>query len=97
MEHLRFEWDENKNATNQFKHGISFEEASTVFYDVNAILFDDYTHNNEEDRFLIIGYSEKAHLYIVSHCYRVDDIIRIISARKADKEERKYYKKYSGG
>lgn len=94
MASIRFEWDEAKNRKNIAKHGISFEEATTVFYDENAILFDDPDHSAEEDRFLILGISEKLHTCIVSHCYREkDQIIRIISARKATKQENKTYQK----
>lgn len=89
---MRFEWDPNKNAINQKKHGISFEEAQTVFYDEYAILFDDPDHSEEEDRFLILGFSQHEKLCIVSHCYRgEDEVIRIISARKATKTESAFY------
>ena len=89
---MRFEWDPNKNEINKKKHGISFEEARTVFYDEYAILFDDPDHSEEEDRFIILGLSQKENLCIVSHCYRgKDEIIRIISARKATKTETNYY------
>lgn len=92
MNKLRFTWDDNKNAVNNSKHGISFEEASTVFYDDYAILFDDPDHSIHEERFLIIGYSQQNHLCIVSHCYREsDNVIRIISARLAVKKERMVY------
>lgn len=85
---IHFEWDEAKARINRIKHNITFEEASTVFYDVNAILFDDPSHSSDEDRFLILGISRKAHTCIVSHCCRGDDeVIRIISARKATKRE----------
>lgn len=70
MDMIRFEWDENKNKINQRKHGISFEEAKTVFYDENAILFDDPEHSENEERFLIIGITNKNGICIVSHCYR---------------------------
>lgn len=88
-----FEWDEHKNILNQLKHKIASEEAMTVFYDVNAVSFDDPERSSDEERFLIIGISEKEKLCIVSHCYRGkdDNIIRIISARKATKKETKYY------
>ena len=87
-----FEWDDNKNKINIEKHGISFQEAMTVFYDDNAVVFDDPDHSLEEDRFLILGISETLRLCIVSHCYRGDDdIIRIISARKATHKEAEYY------
>ncbi len=89
---MRFEWDHNKNKTNQRKHGISFEEAKTVFYDDYAVLFDDPDHSQEEDRFLIIGLSQREKQCIVRHCYREsDEIIRIISARKETKSETAFY------
>ncbi len=89
---IRFEWDEHKNQINQRKHGVSFEEAASVFYDEYAILFDDPEHSAEEDRFLIIGTTTKERICIVSHCYRgADGTIRIISARKATKTERQIY------
>lgn len=89
---MRFEWNHNKNETNQRKHGISFDEAKTVFYDEYAVLFDDPDHSDEEDRFLILGLSQRENLCIVSHCYRgSDEIIRIISARKATKTETAFY------
>ena len=94
---VRFEWDENKNQINIEKHGISFQEASTVFYDEDALLFDDPDNSEQEDRFLIIGFSREARLCIVSHCYRGDDeIIRIISARKASKRESQSYETRKG-
>lgn len=92
MDIIKFEWDENKNQTNKQKHGIGFEEAQTVFYDDNAILFDDPEHSEEEERFLIIGITSNEKICIVSHCYRENDKkIRLISARKATKSERKIY------
>lgn len=92
MEMIRFEWDENKARINQSKHGISFEEAQTVFYDEQALVIDDPEHSEEEDRFIILGLSKKANLLVVCHCYRASDtVIRIISARKATKTEAKYY------
>ena len=92
MSEISFEWDKRKNALNKLKHGISFEEAQTVFYDYNAILFDDPDHSQEEERFLILGISAKEHLCIVSHCYRGNDnIIRLISARKATRSEQAVY------
>lgn len=94
MDTIQFEWDNNKNAINIKKHKISFEEASTVFYDDRAILFDDPEHSYEEERFLIIGTTASSKICIVSHCYREDDeIIRIISARKATKTEKSVYEK----
>ena len=89
---MRFEWDENKNQINQHKHGISFQEAQTVFEDVYSILCDDPDHSDQEERFLLIGMSTARGVCIVSHCYRgADDIIRIISARKATRTERSVY------
>ena len=87
-----FDWDDNKNKINITKHGISFEEASSVFLDERALLFDDPEHSEEEDRFLLLGMSEDANLCIVCHCYRESDtVIRLISARKATKKERERY------
>ena len=89
---LQFEWDENKNKINQRKHGISFDEVTSVFRDAFAIVFDDPDHSDNEERFLIIGASDKRGICLVSHCYRgQDQVIRIISARKATKTERNIY------
>ena len=89
---LSFELDENKNRINQKKHGISFDEASSVFYDDLAILFDDPEHSQEEERFILLGMSEAANVCIVCHCYRASEtVIRIISARKATKKEEERY------
>ena len=73
---MDFEWDENKNQINQKKHGISFEDAKTVFEDELAILFDDPDHSAEEDRFLIIGMSRTEKICIVSHCYQLSSIYK---------------------
>ena len=87
-----FDWDENKNRINLEKHGITFEEASTVFFDDRAILFDDPEHSIDEDRFLLLGMSETAKVCIVCHCYReTDTVIRIISARQATRKEEERY------
>lgn len=95
MEEIKFEWDENKNKGNIKKHKVSFEEASTVFYDEFARVIDDPDHSEDEDRFIILGISSVMNLLVVCHCSREDDsIIRIISARKADKTEEKEYKRY---
>lgn len=89
---MKFEWDENKNKINQRKHGISFDEVTSVFRDTLAIVFDDPDHSDNEERFLIIGTSDKRGICLVSHCYRgQDQVIRIISARKATKTECKIY------
>lgn len=92
---LKFEWDESKNQTNIKKHGISFQEASSVFYDDEALIISDESHSNTEDRFVLIGFSYRFNLLVVCHCYRQNEtIIRIISARKATKQERKEYLKH---
>lgn len=89
---MKFEWDAEKASTNIKKHGVSFEEASSVFFDDNALLRDDPDHSEEEDRFIILGLSEAANILVVCHCYRMnDEIIRIISARKATSQETKQY------
>ena len=92
MKYIRFEWDSAKNISNQKKHGISFEEAKTVFYDENARLIHDPDHSKDEDRFIILGISLNLRLLVVIHAYRKhDEIIRIISSRKATKKETMYY------
>jgi len=89
---IKFEWDSAKEAANKKKHGISFEEAQSVFYDELAIQFFDSAHSASEDRFLMLGLSAEMSLLIVCHCERDDGYtIRIISARKATKNEAKYY------
>ncbi len=94
MEELRFEWDERKAKSNIVKHGVSFEEAKTVFYDSFALIISDPDNSETEDRFVILGFSEKARILVVCHCYREDETcIRIISARKATRKESSYYKK----
>jgi uncharacterized DUF497 family protein len=76
------------------KHGVSFEEAKTVFYDSFALIISDPDNSETEDRFVILGFSEKARILVVCHCYREDETcIRIISARKATRKESSYYKK----
>jgi uncharacterized DUF497 family protein len=92
MPDIRFEWDERKNSANRRKHGVSFEEAQTVFYDDRAILTDD--PDEDEERFVLLGLSASLKTLVVCHCYReADEVIRIISARKAQKEERRDYDK----
>lgn len=95
MSGLRFEWDERKNRSNLKKHGVSFEEAETAFYDASAERFFDPDHSADEDRFILLGMSVKLRIIVVCHCFRESaDVIRIISARKADKsEERDYWRK----
>jgi len=88
----KFDWDRVKNLSNIEKHGISFKTAATVFFDDNAVLLDDEEHSQNEDRFIIIGFSKEHNLLTVCHCYRNnDETIRIISARKATKLEQKMY------
>ena len=94
MNSLNFEWDEQKNSTNKKKHGVSFEEAKTVFSDEFARLIPDPDHSEGEERFILMGVSSKFRLLVVCHGERSSDIIRIISARKADKSERKQYEGY---
>lgn len=92
MEELRFEWDPNKNAINQKKHAIAFEEARTVFDDPEALVIDDPDHSENEERFIILGFSIRANLLVVCHCYRESEsVIRIISARKATVRETRQY------
>lgn len=87
-----FEWDEKKNRGNQRKHGVSFEEAKSVFFDEFAIQFYDEGHTDVEDRFLMLGMSNQSKLLLVCHCVRDDEsTIRIISARRATKSESKLY------
>ena len=89
---LKFEWDDKKNDINKEKHGISFIEASTVFYDDNALLINDEVHSNIEERFILLGISTLANMLVVCHCYRnSEEVIRIISARKATKKETRQY------
>ena len=92
MRHLQFDWDPKKDAGNQRKHGISFEEASSVFSDEHALLLDDPDHSEEEERFILLGLSAGLRMLVVCHCYReAQDVIRLISARKASKKEREAY------
>ena len=89
---LKFERDDKKNQNNIKKHGISFEEAASVFEDDESLIIADDEHSKDEERFILIGFSFKANLLVVCHCYRNKDaIIRIISARKADSKERQKY------
>ena len=93
---MRFEWDEAKAQTNIHKHGVSFVEATSVFDDPYARVIDDPDHSWNEERFIILGMSIKARELVVSHCIRgvTDDAIRIISARKATRNEAKQYWRY---
>jgi len=92
MLEIRFVWDESKNRLNRRKHGVSFEEAKTVFYDEKTIQFPDPDHSQQEDRFLMLGMSYWLRILMVCHCFREDDsVIRIISARKATRKEIERY------
>ena len=94
MSELRFEWDLAKAKENLKNHGVSFEEAQTVFYDDFAMEFYDDTHTEWEDRFLLLGLSSHLQLVMVCHCYRESESgIRIISARKATANEAKFYRR----
>ena len=92
MKQLEFEWDDRKDKANSKKHGVSFDEARTVFYDEYAIQFFDPEHSESEDRFILLGTSFKLKTLVVCHCFRQEEtVVRIISARKADKEEEQVY------
>ena len=91
MSHLEFEWSPVKAASNVKKHGVSFEEARTVFEDEEALLIPDPEHSVDEERFVLLGVSASSRLVVVIHCERGPDVIRIISARKADRTERAAY------
>jgi hypothetical protein len=91
---IRFEWDPRKDSANQRKHGVSFEEAQSVFFDENAIQYYDDDHSEHEERFIMLGVSLQLRLLVVCHCERYSgNVIRIISARKATKSERKFYRR----
>ena len=95
MKDISFVWDPRKNLINQTKHDIDFDEAKTVFFDEFARVIFDPSHSTEEDRFIILGLSSKLRLLVVCHCYRESDsIIRLISARKANKKEEVSYEKH---
>ena len=92
MKKLKFEWDNNKDRVNTSKHGVTFDEAQTAFYDEYAIQFFDPEHSESEDRFLLLATSFKLKMLVVCHCFRDEEtVVRIISARKADKDETKVY------
>ena len=96
MESISFEWDEKKSKSNLTKHKVSFDEAQTVFFDSNTRMIFDPDHSSSEDRFVLLGMSTLLRVLIVCHCCRDNDgkIIRIISARKANKKEQKQYESY---
>ena len=92
MREIVFEWDENKNSINKQKHEVAFEEARTVFFDPDALVIFNPDHSDYEERFLIMGYSHRLRLLVVCHCYRgADETIRLISARKANRNEAAQY------
>jgi hypothetical protein len=89
---IKFEWEETKADSNIKKHGVSFEEARTVFYDEHARLINDPDHSENEDRFILLGISSSLRVLIICHCYRSEgNVIRIISARKATHFETRAY------
>ena len=91
---MKYTWDNEKNDKNYKKHGIWFEEACTAFADINALeIFDEEHSDAEEDRYILLGLSSAARLLVVVYCERVDNETRIISARKATKNERLTYEK----
>ena len=94
MDEFVFIWDEIKNFSNHSKHGIFFSEAQTVFADELARLIKDPDHSVGEARFILMGMSAKFRLLVVCHCERKENVIRIISARKANRKERKQYEKF---
>jgi uncharacterized DUF497 family protein len=89
-EPIEFEWDDAKNDANQRKHDVSFEEAREAFADELGLMIDDPDHSDEEDRFVLLGCSA-LRLLVVCHCYRDGNVIRLISARKANRRERRVY------
>ena len=92
MKTIHFVWDPHKNRINLRKHGVSFEEAQTAFHDENAKVYFDPDHSETEDRFILLGMSFQLRVLVVCHCYREsENVIRIISARKADKDEQDAY------
>ena len=96
MDDLHFEWDDRKNKANQKKHGVSFEEARTAFLDESARVMPDPDHSAEEERLLLLGLSIKLRILVICHCYRgKENVIRIISARKATAAERRDYVRWS--
>ena len=92
MNSIKFIWDKDKAEANSRKHGVSFIEAKTVFYDPSARMIFDPDHSEEEDRFILLGCSSHLRILVVIHCYREEDaVIRIISARKANRYEQRQY------
>jgi uncharacterized DUF497 family protein len=93
-DNLIFEWDERKSRVNRRKHGVSFEEARSAFLDEDARVIADPEHSDGEDRFVLLGLSTALRILVVCHCYRQDDVVRIVSARKADRIEQRQYREW---
>ena len=92
MSDLRFVWDPRKASASEKKHGVSFEEAESVFLDEQALLIGDPEHSDDEDRFILLGLSARLRILVVCHCFRESEtVVRIISARKADGDEENEY------
>jgi hypothetical protein len=92
MPHLRFEWDPAKAVANPRKQAVSFEEAASAFSDEHALVIEDPDHSGDEERFVLLGLSAKLRMLVVVHCYRErDEVIRLISARKAKPQESRHY------
>lgn len=92
---LEFEWNKRKAASNQKKHGVSFDEARTAFFDEGAIQYFDPDNSDEEERFILLGLSLQPQVLVVCHCFKESEtVVRIISARKADKVEEHAYWEY---
>jgi len=92
---IHYEWNSSKSSTNAKKHGVTFEEAKSVFLDEFARLISDPSHSSDEDRFVLLGLSRRLRLLVVSHCYRErGHVVRIISARKASQKEQRQYARY---
>lgn len=92
MQYIRFQWNERKSLINQRKHGVSFHEAESAFHDPQARVMADPEHSEDEERFLLLGMSRRIRVLVVCHCYReTEEVIRIISARRATKKETAQY------
>ncbi|EAH8851045.1 TPA: BrnT family toxin [Campylobacter lari] len=89
---MNYEWDEVKERLNIAKHNVDFNEAKSVFADEYGLVVFDEDHSDDEERFYLLGVSNKERILLVVHCYREGDTIRIISARKATAKEKKQYK-----
>jgi len=93
VKELSFEWDERKNRANISKHHVSFEEARSAFGDEDGRLIHDPDHSDDEDRFVLLARSTRLRVLVVCHAYRGDDVVRIISARRANRREKETYEK----